>query len=397
MTPAVRQLRVVSLFSGIGGLDAGLGQAGHEVTHTCEIDVHASSVLRARLPDAHELGDICRLESLPKTDLVTSGFPCQDISLAGTRAGLAGKRSGLAWKMMALLEKSRPELVLVENVANILRLKRGQAMLDLLVRFNRMRYRWAYRLVDTRGFGIPQRRLRVVLLASRGDIDPAAILFRQSVQPHINDALCQPAARSVYGFYWTEGRRGIGWARDAVPTIKGGSGLGIPSPPAIFFPRRGSSGWAGTPTLADAERLQGFRRGWTAVRDAMGKTLRAGVRWRLLGNAVSVPLSTWIGRELAQSPGQASTVETRPWDGSALPPHALGRPGAFLVALSTTHVSHARHVPLARFLQDEVEPLSHRALTGYLHRISHGDKTLPPRFVRGIAEQLRRTPRVRRT
>ena len=94
------------------------------------------------------------------------------------------------------------------------------------------------------------------------------------------------------GFYWTEGIRGLGWAVDAVPTLKGGSTIGIPSPPAMVFPL----GLVGKPDVRDAERMQGFVADWTQPAESV---VRAGHRWHLVGNAVTVDVATWIGERLA--------------------------------------------------------------------------------------------------
>src|SRR5262249_12660226 len=140
--------------------------------------------------------------------------------------------------------------------------------------------KWAYRVVDTRAFGFPQRRQRVLLLASRKR-DPRQVLLADDVAD-----MAPPKKRNTaHGFYWTEGNAGLGWARDAIPTLKGGSTLGIPSPPAIWLPR----GQLVTPDIRDAERLQGFPAGWTAAASPTSAK-RNGPRWRLVGNAVSVPV-----------------------------------------------------------------------------------------------------------
>ncbi len=95
-----------------------------------------------------------------------------------------------------------------------------------------------------------------------------------------------------FGFYWTEGLRGLGWAQDAVPTLKGGSTVGIPSPPGIWCPAGELGRRIVVPGIEDAERLQGFPRGWTAAgngcRTSQGHTMEA------RGNAVTVGVSAWL-------------------------------------------------------------------------------------------------------
>jgi len=381
------KMRVAAMFAGIGGLEVGLERFGHETTLLSEWDMAAAAVLGKRFPGVPLRGDIREIRSLPKVDLLTGGFPCQDISFIGTRHGLAGQKSGLVWEMFRLVAKSRPHLVLLENVSNLLRLDRGEAMRSVLRELERLGYRWAYRLVDSRGFGLAQRRLRVVILASRGDIDPSAILFGRSVLPKFDDAMAEPDTGSLYGYYWTEGRRGVGWAKDAVPTIKGGSGLGIPSPPAIYSPATGISG---TPSLEVAEALQGFARGWTDV-NLKDRPLKPGERWRMIGNAVSVPLSEWIGEEIVNYVGGA-TPPGQLFESGPLPNAAFGsaRNGWFRVD-ATTHVKVAEHQPLAAFLAEPLKPLSSKALRGYILRVESGNKALPKKFVADLKRQLNAT------
>src|SRR6202044_1167011 len=100
----------------------------------------------------------------------------------------------------------------------MLQLDRGKAMRHLTEMLGALGYRWAYRVVDARAFGLPQRRHRVLMLASRSE-DPRPVLFGQDAgAPAEPEGIDYPC-----GFYWTEGIRGLGWAIDAVPTIKGGS------------------------------------------------------------------------------------------------------------------------------------------------------------------------------
>ena len=97
-------------------------------------------------------------------------------------------------------------------------------------------------------------------------------------------------------FTGTEGNAGVGWADNAVPPLKGGSGLGIPSPPAIVLPPDGE---LVVPTIGDAERLQGFPRGWTQPASQVDHRGER-IRWLMIGNAVSVPVAQWIGERLRE-------------------------------------------------------------------------------------------------
>lgn len=379
-----RSLTVAGLFAGIGGVEFGLAAAGHTTSLLCEFDAAPAAVLQKRFADVALHGDVATLRSLPAVDLVTAGFPCQDISLAGTRAGLDGERSGLIGEVFRLVQRQKPEFLLLENVAHLLKLSKGANLAIILDELERLKYRWAYRVVDTRGFGLPQRRLRILIFASRGDVDPSDILFARAVEPEFDDSISPMELGSCYGFYWTEGKRGVGWARDAVPTIKGGSGLGIPSPPAIFDP---STELAGTPSIRDAERLQGFRPGWTDVA-VDGRPVREGARWKMVGNAVSVPVARWIGTELAAPRAIAADLDKRPLSElRAWPSGAAGSSAERWAIATTTHVRRRRHTPIAKFLLDPLKPLSTRALNGYIHRAEAGTKRFPDGFLDALRNQ----------
>jgi DNA (cytosine-5)-methyltransferase 1 len=288
-------------------------------------------------------------------------------------------------EMFRLVDEARPEFLLLENVFNLLRLNRGAAMRTVLHEIEIRGYRWAYRVVDSRGFGLPQRRLRVIILASRGDVAPENLLFQDDVAPTSADSIGPLEPDTLYGFYWTEGKRGVGWAKNAVPTIKGGSGLGIPSPPALFDT---STRCAGTPTIQDAERLQGFPAGWTDV-TVDGKPIRVGARWTMVGNAVSVPVATWLGELLAtcrETHPDISRVspfqELKP-----LPTAGFGGSMGRFSMVASTHVKVPEHSPIGEFLNDPLKPLSTKALNGYVGRARTGTKRFPDDFIESLERQ----------
>ena len=365
-------MKVAGLFAGIGGIELGLTQAGLSTSLLCEIDPRARGVLEHRFPGVRIESDVRNLDRLPADiDLLTAGFPCQDLSQAGKTSGIFGSRSGLIRSVFKLISVSRPPWVLIENVPFLLRLDAGRGSAYVIRNLERLGYRWAYRIIDTRAFGLPHRRERVFLLASRVG-DPAACLLAND-RPPIETT---PSDSVAHGFYWTEGTRGLGWAVDAVPTIKGGSGLGIPSPPAIWFP----DGRFATPDIRDAERLQGFPADWTRPAERVG---RASFRWTLVGNAVSVPVARWIGRRLVSSLSRnALELPGRELTGrSVWPSAAFGGPGIgrFSVDVGPFPVGRAkRH--LHEFLKFDPAPLSRRAADGFLGRLERSSLSRPAEF-----------------
>ena len=367
------KMRVAGLFAGIGGLELGLHEAGHETVLFSENGVAAAAVLATRFPVVPNAGDIAELNSLPAVELVTAGFPCQDLSQAGRTAGIAGQKSGLVDHVFRLIDRGRPRWVLLENVSFMLRLDRGSAMDRVVSAFEERGYRWAYRVVNSLSF-VPQRRERVFFLASLVD-DPADVLLADDAEPVPLNARLDTHA---HGFYWTEGTRGLGWGVDCVPTLKAGSTVGIPSPPAILLP----NGEIVTPCIEDAERLQGFRAGWTLPAERVG---RSSFRWTLVGNAVTRPVSGWIGKRL-QEPGaydrsrDAGPLVARDW------PRAARLDGATRQEVRISDFpTWRRRKSLHEFLQHEPRLLSARATAGFLSRIEKSSL----RFVPGFKERVR--------
>ncbi|WP_203236520.1 DNA cytosine methyltransferase [Nocardia panacis] len=371
---------MVGLFAGIGGLELGLAGYGWHTELLCEIDPGAQAVLAAHFPGVPLHADITKLRALPTdTELVAAGFPCQDLSQAGRTAGITGQRSGLVDEVFRLVRRKRgPRWLLIENVPFMLQLGRGAAMRHITAALADLGYTWAYRVVDARAFGLPQRRQRVLMLASRTE-DPRRVLFGEDAGPRaIGDPDQDPC-----GFYWTEGVRGLGWAVNAVPTLKGGSALGIASPPAVRLP----SGEIVTPGIVDGERLQGFAPEWTTPATEV-PGIKHGHRWKLVGNAVSVRMAAWVGSRLAAP--LDPIAEDEPLDPNApWPTAAWGRTGeSYRVALSTWPV-HEPYEDLRDYLSDS-RLLSARATAGFLRRAGMGSLRFPPGFLDDMACHLDR-------
>jgi DNA-cytosine methyltransferase len=172
-------VRHASFFSGVGGLDLGFERAGIKTVSVCEIDLYASSVLAERFPDAPNLGSITEVKAndIPEADIWSGGFPCQDLSVAGKRAGFAGKRSSLAFTFLDLVERYRPRWLVLENVPGLFSSNKGADFGRLLYEMEQLGYSVAWRTLDARYFGVPQRRRRVFIVASLEPDRAAEVLF----------------------------------------------------------------------------------------------------------------------------------------------------------------------------------------------------------------------------
>jgi DNA (cytosine-5)-methyltransferase 1 len=367
-------MKVAALFAGIGGLEHGLQAAGHTTVLTCEIWEPAIRVLAARFPHVPNALNVTELERLPDVDVVTAGFPCQDLSQAGMTAGIGGRRSGLVDNVFRLLDRRRVPIVILENVSFMLALDRGSAMDRLTKAFEERGYRWAYRTVNSLGF-LPQRRERVFFVASACAIEPESILMADEATPRQRPTRLHTHA---HGFYWTEGTRGLGWAPNAIPTLKNGSTVGIPSPPAILMP----NGKLIKPDVRDAERLQGFPIDWTAAAPER-------LRWSLIGNAVTAPVAAWLGNRLAE-PGRYDRSRDRVWISSngAFPKAARFDGSTRRIVEIGPFPLWAKREPLHRFLKHAGAPLSARATAGFLSRAEASTLRFVPGFLDAVRSHL---------
>lgn len=335
-------MRLGSLFSGVGGFDLGLERAGMTVAWQAETDLKAAAVLAGHWPDVPNLGDVAGVEAPPDVDLICGGFPCQDISVAGTRKGLKGDRSGLWYEFARIIEGSRPRWVLIENVAGLLSSNRGRDLGAILATLGDSGYGWAYRVLDSQYFGVPQRRRRVFIVANLGNgTCPRQVLLECEGGPGDSEAGGEEGEADTRG---VEGGPDVGRRGEFVGTLKAAQGgpddtdaqnghlivaqkthrgRGAEHGDPDLWQRRDVShtlnthddtgGPGRSPTLVvgfdawhtqvegvgvrkltplECERLQGFPDGWTDNGQADTH------RYRQMGNAVTVPVVEWIGRRI---------------------------------------------------------------------------------------------------
>ncbi len=198
-------LKLLDLFSGIGGFSIAAERAGIETVAFCEIDKFPQSVLRYHYPQTPIINDVCQLTKesfksatgLDSVDIICGGSPCQSFSVAGKREGIKGV-SGIFYEYARIIKELSPKYVVWENVPGVLSSDEGRDFDRVLCAFTghdsieftkwgtcgyfegkQGYYNVAYRIFDSRYFGVPQRRRRIFLVGSLGDDSCAKILFEQ--------------------------------------------------------------------------------------------------------------------------------------------------------------------------------------------------------------------------
>jgi DNA (cytosine-5)-methyltransferase 1 len=377
-------LSLVGMFSGIAGLESGLTRAGFMPVFVCESWEPARRVLTHRLPSVPLGGDVRQIDALPHAQLLAAGFPCTDLSLAGRLMGITGKDSGLVEHVFRLAGTSRPDWILLENVPHMLALHKGAAMRFITDMLEGLGYTWAYRTVDARFTGTPQKRRRVLLLAAKSGSPEDVILEEDAGAPSessLND--------NAFGFYWTEGRRGLGLVQDAMPPLKGGSTIGILSQPAIWLRDAPVGFKIVMPSLGDGEQLQGLPLGWTV--SAAAPTRKDDHRWKLVGNAVNTHVATWIGLRIAGAicgEPQRRTGSAKPFDRLTKWPEAgWGKIGEAWRADVSAWPQSRKYAHLSEVVSlESAIPLSYRATTGFLSRLVGSGVQCPEGFIFDLQE-----------
>ncbi len=341
----------VSLFSGAGGLEA----KGVEPQLCCDIDESAQAVLGHRFRNATIVDDV-REVRVKRTDLVVGGWPCQDISVAGSGAGLEGSRSGLFYELLRVARESKATTIVAENVPNLLSMNSGATMLEVLRSLSDAGFPFvAWRTLNARSFGLPHQRRRVFIVASRDKRVPANLhrpIPRVRVTPK--------SEVGVAGFYTTAGLQSICYSAGYTPTLKVGSSISIPSPPGLYF---GSV--VRKATSNECLKLQGFN-----PRDFRGIPEKD--RYRLSGNAVAVP----VGRFAVET-----AVVTGEFEPMTIGHSRITTNGMFIDGM-LTEVANVEAGVLAANLADfvdtnNVEQLSPKAASGLLTRLSRSGKPCP--------------------
>jgi len=305
---------MASLFTGIGGFDLGFQRCGFEITFQCEIDSFCKSVLEEHWPDVPRRDDIKGVDDadIPVSEVWTGGFPCQDLSVArmGPRRGLRGARSGLFFEFARLLEQCRPGVFVIENVPGLLSSHGGRDFGKLLRTLAKIGYAVGWRMLNSRYFGVPQSRQRMFIVGCYRDRQgPVEILF----EPECGEGY---TAKSR-----TNGKKALSRFKRVVGNARKG-----PVVPDIAYciyacsARHTGTDWsrnyASYPdgrvrrlTPRECETIQGYSRDWSLPSSYEGDAEKLDtLRYRALGNAVTVPVAAWLADRVRAYLGKSANV-----------------------------------------------------------------------------------------
>jgi len=330
-------VKIASLFSGIGGFELGILKANEnaEFVFSSENNPHAIKIYTKNFGmDPH--GDIKEINAsdIPDHEILCGGFPCQDVSIAGKRAGLCGARSGLFYDIIRILREKQPKLVFLENVTGLHSSNKGWDFAQVIIELEGAGYTCEWQILNSKDFGVPQNRKRVYLIGHlRGGgtrpIFPITTNDRSvdDVQKQTANCLTSRYERAQStGSYIIENK----FDAQGIPKVAkcltgGGHSGGLHSdmtciPCHSTLPRNSKSGKGGTGHLQrndgiaycidsannvavevnqrirrltpiECERLQGFPDNWTeGINDTQ--------RYKCLGNAVTVPVIKFLAHRI---------------------------------------------------------------------------------------------------
>lgn len=166
-------MKVVSLFSGAGGLDLGFIQAGHQIIWANDLYEDAVQTYRQNIGDHIVCRNIMEIDAsdIPDCDIVIGGFPCQGFSVANTRRNESDERNALYKELVRVIRCKQPKFFLAENVKGLLSFSKGQVFKMIINDFENLGYKVNYKLLNAADYGVPQKRERVVIVGVRQDID----------------------------------------------------------------------------------------------------------------------------------------------------------------------------------------------------------------------------------
>ena len=330
-------MKIIDLFSGIGGFALGFQRAGYQFTehYFSEIDKHAIANYKYNFPHAKYIGDITTLHGGDFTDIdiITFGSPCQNFSTAGRREGLKGAKSSLIQHAIALIAQLRPSVFVWENVKGAFSSNAGAdfwAILQALAHIGGYRLEW--QLLNT-SWVLPQNRERIYLighLAGRSvpgvfpiGKDDKLLEEKTRKENRKRTSIKTSLARTITARYSKMGSYDTYIVPKVAATLTGGGHSGgLHSDMTVIRHKRGRNKGVRRLTEIECERLQGFPDNWTQYGnyDGVIKPIAKTQRYMLIGNAVTVNIVELIAKRLKFIVDENIPIRTDKWDGAKLYP-----------------------------------------------------------------------------
>lgn len=166
-------MKVVSLFSGAGGLDLGFIMAGHEVIWANDLYEDAVHTYEKNLGEHIFMKDIhdVSIDDIPDSDIIIGGFPCQGFSVANMKRHVGDERNELYKQLVRVIQAKKPKFFLAENVKGLTNLGHGEVFKMILSDFEAIGYKVKYKILNAADYGVPQTRMRVIIVGVRKDIN----------------------------------------------------------------------------------------------------------------------------------------------------------------------------------------------------------------------------------
>lgn len=304
--------KVVSLFTGCGGSDAGLIAAGYEVVFANDISSYAKAMYESNLPETvYECKDIRDIPAFPKADLLVGCYPCQGFSQGGAR--VSDQRVNYLYRDFdRALRQIRPTAFVVENVPGMQRSDFAHLLRNQLTRFRMAGYAVDHKILDAANFGVPQHRRRLFIVGVRSHLG-VRFSFPEPTHTGAQDAKLKTVRDALKGmprwptgefldddFHWhyMSRNRRCEWTAPSKTVLANPRHMPLhPISPPMVKLGTDKWGWASDSpgrrfSYREAARLQGFDRAWTFPQGSLRQ------KYRAIGNAVPPPLFQRIGEAL---------------------------------------------------------------------------------------------------
>lgn len=172
-------MRIVSLFSGAGGFDLGLIQAGHKIIWANDVYEDAIATYRNNIGDHVDTRDVSEIpsEDIPSSDVIVGGFPCQGFSVANWGRTIHDDRNKLYEEMVRIIADKQPYYFVTENVQGLVSLGKGEILKRIVADFSAAGYQTLWEVLNSADYGVPQKRMRFIMLGVRSDLAVSPPIF----------------------------------------------------------------------------------------------------------------------------------------------------------------------------------------------------------------------------